>query len=238
MQLAYSPRAFAAECASWRAVIQLNLVRSINAILDALASELSSGDSTSPSASPYHFHPSKPQSPAPGDHSDIPHDRRSLLLKLKLRLAPLRQVEADLKARLGAGTNEITESFGQHPDGRESTDADTSLSDPFDDVAGPLDDVSNSPPRRSGIKEVFVRSHREWKEKEKARFTLSLSSTKSAKTPGGRPPSGGPLDGDRDTATGVLAGCADDMIALWKDAFVRVVLKRKRVIRGLWDSAE
>ena len=41
MQMAYTPRAWVQERASWKAVIQLNLIRSINTIVDALAEELS-----------------------------------------------------------------------------------------------------------------------------------------------------------------------------------------------------
>ncbi|KAL0952601.1 hypothetical protein HGRIS_006856 [Hohenbuehelia grisea] len=39
-QLTYSKREFAAERAGWRAVIQLNLVRNVNAVLDVLAAEI------------------------------------------------------------------------------------------------------------------------------------------------------------------------------------------------------
>lgn len=236
MQLTYAPRTFAAEKASWRAVIQLNLVRSVNAILDALSSELSPVEK--PSAASYLFGPGLGKSPSVDLGSghgvtEIPNDRRSALMKLKLRLAPLRQVEADLKARLGAGTEEITAAalWGQEPEGRVSADADTVLTGTADDAL-----VSYVPSRKLNPREVFVRSHHDFKEKEKARakFSLSLSNHTS------RPVSPGfSLDSnERDSATDVLAGCAEDMECLWRDPVVRGVVHRRRVMSGLWDSAE
>lgn len=237
MQLAYSPKAFAAERASWRAVIQLNLVRSINTILDAVTSELVDTDAVS--SSPYIFGSSlssKPPSPVPGEHGgssgslDISPDRRSALRKLKLRLTPLRQVEADLKARLGAGTEEVTEdSIARDAEGRGSLDAETLM-------ATPLDDVPYAPVRRPHPKDaVYVRSHQDWKEKEKARSKFSLSLLKPGNSGAKRPAS---LGEEKDTATGVLAECREDMLTLWRDPGVREVLKRRKVMRGLWDSAE
>ncbi|KAI0694499.1 guanine nucleotide binding protein, alpha subunit [Cytidiella melzeri] len=237
MQLAYAPRMFAAERASWRAVIQLNLVRSVNAILDALSSELTSPDASG-SPTPYLFPSSlaKPPSSVPDSsagHIDIPPDRRSVLMKLKLRLAPLRQVEADLKARLGTGTDEITETMlSQDPEERGSIDSETLM-------AASSDDVPYIPSRRLNPNELVVRSHVEWKEKEKARSKFSLPSIKSSGTRPGSSNGGHSVgEGDRDTATDVLAGCAEDMMTLWRDPLVREVVKRRRVIRRLWDSAE
>ncbi|KAI0088915.1 guanine nucleotide binding protein, alpha subunit [Irpex rosettiformis] len=240
MQLAYAPRTFAAERVSWRAVIQLNLVRSINAVLDALSSELSPVEASSKSS--YLFGSSglsKPPSPGPepGNSSgilEIPQDRRAALMKLKLRLAPLRQVEADLKARLGAGTEEITEAtLGtlRSAEGRGSMDAENALSGLADDGVMPC-----VPSRKPNPKEVFVRSHRDWKEKEKARTKLSLVSLNQSS----RPVSPGfSLDlSDRDSATDVLAGCAEDMESLWRDSVVSEIVKHRKVMSGLWDSAD
>lgn len=77
---------FEAEAAAWRPVIHLNLVRSVNFILDSLAifHPASSSSSTS----------SRPLSPALNDD----------LRRLSMRLAPLRQVEETLTKRLCGST--------------------------------------------------------------------------------------------------------------------------------------
>ncbi|KAG2064558.1 G-alpha-domain-containing protein [Suillus decipiens] len=85
-QLMNSPKAFRSERASWRAVIQLNVVQSIHAILDLMSRAHSSAHN--PSASISHP-PSKEYPPLSPEH-----------LKLKMRLAPLLQVEAALMKKL------------------------------------------------------------------------------------------------------------------------------------------
>ncbi|KAF8643529.1 hypothetical protein AX16_008985 [Volvariella volvacea WC 439] len=78
-QLMCKPKAFRAERASWRAVIQLNVVRSIHLILDAMSAQ----DPDTPPLSPE-------------------------LLKLKLRLQPLLQVEESLIRKLNpSGSTEV-----------------------------------------------------------------------------------------------------------------------------------
>ncbi|KIP03160.1 hypothetical protein PHLGIDRAFT_16052 [Phlebiopsis gigantea 11061_1 CR5-6] len=150
MQMAYTPRAWAQERAAWKAVIQLNLIRSVNAVVDALADALSSQPPPPP--------PSEDgQSPSAAEEL-VPPERRAALRTLRMRLSPLRQVEADLKARLGAGTREPAEAAA-------ASDA-------------------------------------------------------------------------RDSATEVLAGCADDVGALWADGTVRAVVGRRRLLAALGDSAE
>ncbi|KXN90120.1 Guanine nucleotide-binding protein alpha-4 subunit [Leucoagaricus sp. SymC.cos] len=93
-QLIHSPKAFQNEKASWRAVIQLNVTRSIRLILEAMTeTQLPPGDS------------SRPNSPSP------PADLPALSpehLRLKMRLLPLQQVEENLLRRLSsAGSSEI-----------------------------------------------------------------------------------------------------------------------------------
>ena len=214
MQITYAPKAWALEKASWKAVIQLNLIRSINTILDALATHLANVPQPSRRvASP----PPSPPSPVSDDDAfagppvQFSSEKRNFLLKLSLRLAPLRQVEIDLKARLGDGTEEVTEANAAAQDMAAS---------PFDD---PQPRVS---PRPS--KEIVVRSHSVWKTKEKER---------KAKDRGSFRPTAG-ADADRDCATEVLAGCAEDMVALWTDAVVRDIVDGRGIVRGLGDSAE
>ncbi|KAI0360519.1 G-alpha-domain-containing protein [Trametes cingulata] len=94
-QIHFAPNALRAESDAWRAVIHLNLVRSVNYILDVL---------TKPSASP-----TQTQT---GDASPtVPHFTRRLsatpqpntdLRRFKLALSPLRQVEVILTRHLSA----------------------------------------------------------------------------------------------------------------------------------------
>ncbi|KAJ7430588.1 guanine nucleotide binding protein, alpha subunit [Mycena galericulata] len=80
-QLMYDPKAFRAERASWRAIVQLNVVRSIHVILDVItrAQNRRSGDESRP-----------PESPIVEDD----------LLALKMRLSPLIHIEEVLMQRL------------------------------------------------------------------------------------------------------------------------------------------
>ncbi|PFH46800.1 hypothetical protein AMATHDRAFT_69024 [Amanita thiersii Skay4041] len=95
-QLMYEPKAFRNERASWRAVIQLNVVRSFHLILDAVDRSQSMEDID------YHIPPISPD-----------------LLKLKMRLSPLLQVEETLLHRLtplGSGETEATQfSYADRP---------------------------------------------------------------------------------------------------------------------------
>ncbi|KAF8886520.1 guanine nucleotide binding protein, alpha subunit [Infundibulicybe gibba] len=81
-QLMYEPKAFRTERASWRAVIQLNIVRSIHLILEAMGRAQANAHTPSGSELP-----------------QLTPD----LLKLKMRLAPLLQVEEVLTRRITPG---------------------------------------------------------------------------------------------------------------------------------------
>ncbi|KAF9239294.1 guanine nucleotide binding protein, alpha subunit [Melanogaster broomeanus] len=116
-QLMHSPKAFRTERASWRAVIQLNVVQSIHAILDLIskAQAASHGLSSSSSSTPY-FASSPPSSrpaTAPKDYPPLTHEH----LKLKMRLAPLIQVEAALHRKL----NPLAQADLQSPQGNFTT---------------------------------------------------------------------------------------------------------------------
>jgi guanine nucleotide-binding protein alpha-1 subunit len=78
---------------SWRAVIQLNLVRAVNIVLDALHSEIS--------GKPVQEAELDDESPNPefADGPQMSFTEKHQLLKL--RLTPLRRVEADLRTCLG-----------------------------------------------------------------------------------------------------------------------------------------
>ncbi|EDR05340.1 heterotrimeric G protein alpha subunit B [Laccaria bicolor S238N-H82] len=130
-RMKYSHAQWKAERLSWRAVIQLNLVRSVLTILDTIQTEMDGTTSTpTPSVvqeTSSHKEDQEEDDPIPcattsgvGILANI--SRRSSLSKdsnsslrttlssqhqiLKLRLEPLRRVEADLKKHLGAGSDE------------------------------------------------------------------------------------------------------------------------------------
>jgi len=96
------------ERSSWRAVIRLNLVRSINHILDLLANELALRQS--PSQSPGRLATTSAATPyqgrSNGDHSQPKFNEHHRVLRL--RLTPLKNVERDLERRLGAISQEVS----------------------------------------------------------------------------------------------------------------------------------
>ncbi|KAJ7492047.1 guanine nucleotide binding protein, alpha subunit [Mycena latifolia] len=85
-QLLYEPKAFRAERASWRAIIQLNVVRSIHIIFDAITRAQNTHDRP----------PSARSSISSHDSLRVDAD----LVNLKMRLIPLLDVEKDLMKRL------------------------------------------------------------------------------------------------------------------------------------------
>ncbi|KAI6045255.1 G-protein alpha subunit-domain-containing protein [Pisolithus marmoratus] len=103
LQLMHSPKTFRAEKAYWRSIIQLNVVQSILAILDIISRAHAVSNpftshahgSSSQSSSGHVSHGSSSSSFPPSGHKDYP-PLTAEHLKLKMRLAPLGQVEAAL----------------------------------------------------------------------------------------------------------------------------------------------
>lgn len=109
-QLQFTPRAFRAEAESWRAVIHLNLIRSILFILSQLSDPRASTSTPTPSPTPSprgtHFDASSSHAPAVPMRVPIP--LTDDLRHLKLRLQPLKHVEHLLSKRL-AGEEQLEE---------------------------------------------------------------------------------------------------------------------------------
>lgn len=118
-QLAYAYDAFLAERAAWRAVIHLNLIRSVNNIIEILWKELSATSSpTGVPARPYtpmtELHGAldadsddESEEPEPEPSADSsPSPLTEFHRELMLRLSPLRQVQRDLERSLGAASSE------------------------------------------------------------------------------------------------------------------------------------
>lgn len=132
---------------------------------------------------------------------DTPHIPHEIDL-LRMRLTPLRHIEALLIAKLvPPGEDDIASfaggaSFSGYPSRRRS-----------------------SVERPWRTQEVFVRPGATWK------GTLAKSSRRE-----GRPTSLGNTGmATRDEAQEVLHNCSDDIIALWSNRFVREVLRRRKI---------
>ncbi|KAH0834717.1 G-protein alpha subunit-domain-containing protein [Lanmaoa asiatica] len=184
-QRLYTPTAFREERILWRSVIQLNVVRSVRTIMDALSNvrlpPIDSGGEDSDDDDPH-----------------IPHE----IDLLRMRLTPLRHIEALLIAKLIPPSEDDTASFV----GGGSFSAYQSRR-------------NTSVERSWRTQEVFVRPGATWK------GVLAKSSRRD-----GRPTSLGDTGmTTRDEAQEVLHGCSDDIIALWNNKLVREVLRRRKI---------
>ncbi|KAH7910678.1 guanine nucleotide binding protein, alpha subunit [Hygrophoropsis aurantiaca] len=183
-QRLYTPNAFQEERFLWRSVIQLNIVRSVRTIIDALSSvrlpPVDSGGEDSDDGGP-----------------NIPQE----LEFLKMRLTPLRHIEALLIAKL-IPANE-----------------DDALSQPgSSSLSNYKTHRSRSSERSWRSQEVFVRPGATWKG--------ALAKSTRANGPPISPDS---ALGIRDEAQEVLHSCSDDIQTLWNDKLVREVLRRRKI---------
>nr|WBU87318.1 G-alpha-domain-containing protein [Ganoderma boninense] len=224
-QLTYCQDQWEAERASWVMVVQLNLVRGINTILDVLADEMAGTGAGAPGA------------PPPAADSDVsdeddevnvniqrrlnglagvglsgmvgspgtrPYSPASSSLSgkhrlLRLRLTPLRTLQRDLEMRIGVHAGaDMSDVLGPNP----------GPSPP----GSPLLSATGGGGRRQ---EFFVRSSTTWKQ------------------PHARHPSEGAMQKQREVqmreTADLLVGCAEDMKAIWEDSAVRELLLRKGV---------
>lgn len=165
-------------------VIQLNLVRGINTILDILTEEMVGVPIPPAADSDVSDDEDGRFSPAPGSaHFSGKHRL------LKLRLAPLRTVQRDLEVRIGVQA------------GADFND--TMVSPPGSPVLG----------GGQRKQEFFVRSATNWKHIRNDSEGMGRKS-KDVQT--------------RETAD-ILAGCAEDMKAIWEDPAIRDMLLRKGI---------
>lgn len=221
LQMTYAPAAWARQRASWRAVIQLNLIHSINLILDILTSVAS----TASAASFHHtnhnhshtnaFDEEQTFSSQASVHGGaIPLTEKHTLLKL--RLAPLRRVEADLRKHLGMAFSSYTDedAEGEGVNGAISMDAEQ-WATPFDPPTRPTEKEN-----RRKVNEFFVRVRR---------GMPGSSKDGSCVTKDGRPTVA-------DEAMEVLMGCAEDMKTLWEDKTVRGVLEGWGIRLSQWSG--
>lgn len=204
-QRLYTPSAFRAERILWRSVIQLNIVRSVRTILDAISSVPPPPVATDP------------QSPNEDSEEDPPYIPHELEL-VKLRLSPLHHVEALLIAKLippsqddawapiastsTSGAPIITHYHHHHPAYHHRPDQ-----------------------RWRPSQEVFVRpSATSWKGALAKSFPFPTSAR-----PNSIDGDSTSTATSRDEAQQVLNACYGDITALWSDPFVREILRRRKI---------
>ncbi len=123
---------------------------------------------------------------------------------LKLRLVPLRRVEADLKQLIGAATDELApDTFGAPAQAAE-------------DANGAV--LYDGSPARRRPAEFYVRSNHSWREALRSTYQGAASERAAAVH-----------ESKLEDATEIIASCAVDMEALWADAVVREMLRRRRM---------
>jgi len=173
-QLINSPKAFRNERASWRAVVQLNVVRSVRFILDTITE---ASHSTSESPGPPFVTPE--------------------LLKLRMRLLPLQQVEESLLRKMTpAGSAEL-----------EATHLLPATNIPYKTSAGKF-------------KELAINSTTQWKGAFGRLIATARASFESAAE----------IDFEDPNDPGfILHACSEDIIELWNDPTVKMLLKAQKV---------
>ncbi|KAF9056992.1 G-protein alpha subunit [Panaeolus papilionaceus] len=224
-RMRYARAAWEEERASWRAVIQLNLIRSIITIVEAIQDEMEDASENPPSPSTrYGNHSTSSDSPTgssfnfslPSDavsqsgFSSILTERHQLL---KLRLGPLRRVQTDLKRRLGEGAEEEQDGVAAE--------------------IGPLDNSKGHRPQR---REFTVRRlHDALQKGASVHKPISRNFNGGAGSHSNGSHTGSDEDVTVDDATEIIASCREDMRSLWCDESVRAVLKKRKI--RLEDSA-
>ncbi|KIY43301.1 P-loop containing nucleoside triphosphate hydrolase protein [Fistulina hepatica ATCC 64428] len=189
LQMMYAPTEWATERASWKVVIQLNLVRAVNMVLDALVAAL---ESSNPPPSLTHGHK-----------------------VLALRLAPLRQIQQDLEARLGSASKELEQLPPGFYDGTD--DVRIALAPEEERMTNGYSDMQ---------REFYVMNNTRWKQVLK-KVTPRMS-TGSDRTTG--------IAKMRrqiqyaDDISEVIAGCQEDIRFLWKDKAVRDLTISENVV--------
>ncbi|KAK7462125.1 hypothetical protein VKT23_007728 [Stygiomarasmius scandens] len=290
-RMTYSHTEWEAEKASWRTVIQLNLIRSINTIMDTLQAEIDGDPIKVANAVQAQAHPPvisradgkkydeepigtgvdneelglddeddkedkrRPKSsrslastaedviePDP-PNDELINQLRTQVTQLKLRLVPLKRVELDLRYRLGAGTEEVTEASvaqgsisgnsvqgdgsitGRHENGfsrriSRQGDGKNSTGDSIEMRVMNQSPMRQNKARRIRGDEVFVRG---WKWREMLKTSGSVSN-------GFDVVNGNGILSHQEDATEVIWRCKGDMKVLWTDEQVREVLRKRGVI--------
>jgi guanine nucleotide-binding protein subunit alpha len=180
-------------------VIQLNLVRNVNTILDMLARVVLESPSTN--ADPDDDQEATDSHYARSLSNNFPVQLAEKYDRLNLRLSPLRMVQRDLEAKLGAASSEET----------------STVANGVYDASLGLNALAER--RARGVQEFCVNSNNGWKS------ALNRVLPASAADNGLRP--NGMANGSaRDSISEIIASCRGDIMALWGDPIIHEILSR------------
>lgn len=201
----YARNTWAEELASWRIVIQLNLLRNVHTIIDIMTQEMdypsTSADVEEISDDESIASPTVESSGSRPPRTPLTFTEKHRILKLEL--LPLRQVQTDLEQLLGASSQEEKSRSGTTVMG----------------TSAPPPTPSKS---RGNSQEVFVRSNNGWK----ATLRAGRQSTDVR-------PEYGTVKRNREAAAretaDIIAGCAGGVKSLWQDETAQEMLKRRKV---------
>jgi len=180
-------------------VIFFNLVRNVNIIMDVLARQMAAQANSATD----HVG-SSDESSEGTDDTKPPLVFKEKHRLLKLRLGPLRRIQTDLERRLGTSA-------------LEPVSASVSTAAPFGNSTG----SDGGTLRRQS--EFFIHSSNGWK--------TALDKVKTNIRPARTDPEAGTLRKMRsidDDIAEVIAGCRDDMKAIWEDGTIREMLQRTK----------
>jgi guanine nucleotide-binding protein subunit alpha len=194
-QLTYAKREWSEERASWRAVIFLNFVRNVNEVLEHMTAEMAD--------LPY---PRYPENDSTEDLSIRPVKTLPPLKfkekhkQLRLRLAPLHQVQRELEQQLGAASSEIQSAISTHVA-------------PFEPP---------TPSRRRPPNEFSINSSNGWKS---ALDKFRKGPGNRPEAPNGTNKVS--KDVEEEIAE-IIASCREDIKSLWEDPIIKEVLNRRK----------
>ena len=211
-QLKYAPRAWKQERLVWTTVVQLNLIKNVNNIVDVLNHEMAIQTAT------------RVDSIAGGSLSLMDDHFTEKHKILRLRLAPLRGVQTDLERKLGSGAFEDQGQLNNNGRGQIQSSSSESSPTDFDE---------DDPQSRRLPKEFYIRSNNSWKDRLKnglrnAGRPYSIGSITGPIEKEPSPPGRGKACADLEEIAGVIAGCREDIKALWEDELVQKVLSKRK----------
>ena len=226
-QLQYAPTAFHAEAAAWRAVIDLNLVRSVNFLLNLLeesspgpsssggvggsSSNINNNNNNSGGSSSADMRPLSPSSTKLMPLQQLTDDLR----RLRMSLSPLRSIEESLTCFISP---DYPRQIGVGARARGGSGSGSGDSD--GDGSGSSSSGNTSPAALLTERafEVSVRSGSRWKTLFKGKDGSNVAS--KASTQGME---------ELKNARRVIEACREDMVALWNHPAVRASLAEQKV---------
>ncbi|KZP05558.1 G-alpha-domain-containing protein [Athelia psychrophila] len=205
-QLAYTYQSWTDDRLSWRAVIFLNLVRSVNTVLHIIGCEMNT-QLPSPSSST----PSSPLSSAASSSSigsdGLPPPKKEPLgtrhKLLRMRLSPLTHVQRDLEQQIGAGASEVA------PPASVLNQIDVSEDDAVPFLAA--ERQGRRLTTEFAVRATWMDTLTQLRTRDSLGSELKVSERKLKEV------------------MGILAGCCADIKALWTDRTVRAVLVKRGV---------